>query len=430
VPKPSWGPLTVTRSFPLLALLSAFGCGTGDGTRAPSAAPENPDPVGSAQGGSTAAAPGVAPPVAGAAGAGDVALGSGGGLALGGGGSDAVAAGGGSGGAPGAGEAALHFVGRVDQRDAAGPRFAWSGTGFVARFSGSDVSVTLNGGGAVEFTLLIDGVLQPKLVTNASSQTYVLASGLAPGEHLLELYRRSEASVGDSQLLSFDLGAGGQLLPPPPVARRIELIGDSISAGYGNEGTTTDCGQFSPALENHYMTYGAITARALGAELSTVAWSGKGVVYNYGDTDRVDPMPLLYARVLPRDPSSVWDFSVAPDAVVINLGTNDYSTADDPPQDVFVPAYVALLERVRQGYPDAFILTTVGNLLNGQDIPDARAAIAAAVAEFQARGGDRIAVWEMNVANTAPGCDFHPSIATHQAMAEALTAQLRSLLGL
>jgi hypothetical protein len=97
---------------------------------------------------------------------------------------------------------------------------------------------------------------------------------------------------------------------------------------------------------------------------------------------------------------------------------------------VFVPAYVALLERVRQGYPDAFILTTVGNLLYGQDIPDARAAIAAAVADFQARGGDRIAVWEMNVPNTAPGCDSHPSISTHQAMAEVLTAQLRSVLGL
>lgn len=413
----------------MLALLGAFGCGTGDGSRTPSAAPENPEAVASGQGGAAGATAGGVPPAPGAAGAGDVALGSGGSLALGGGGSESVAAGGGSGGAPAAGEAALQFVGRIDRRDAAGPRFAWSGTGVVARFSGSDASVSLNGGGAVEFTLLIDGVLQPKVVTNATTQTYALASGLAPGEHVLELYRRSEASVGVSQLLSFDLGAGGQLLPPPPVTRRIELIGDSISAGYGNEGTTTDCGPFSPAFENHYLTYGAITARALGAELSTVAWSGKGVVYNY-DTDRVNPMPLLYDRVLPNDPASVWDFSVAPDAVVINLGTNDYSTADDPPQDVFVPAYVALLERVRQGYPDAFILTTVGNLLFGQDIPDARAAIAAAVAEFQARGNDRVAVWEMNVANTAPGCDYHPSLATHQAMADALTAQLRSVLGL
>jgi lysophospholipase L1-like esterase len=424
------GVLDVTRVFPVLALLAASGCGSGEATRTPLGPVTNTDPQGGGLGGASPALPGAPSATPGSAGAGDVALGSGGSLVLGSGGGAPVAAAGGSGGAASAGEPALHFVGRVDQRDPAGPRFAWSGTGVVARFSGSDVSVTLNGGGAVELTVLIDGVLQPKIVTSASAQTYAVASGLAPGEHTLELYRRSEASVGVTQLLSFDLGAGGQLLPPPPVARRIELIGDSISAGYGNEGTTTDCGQFSPAFENHYMTYGAIAARALGAELSTVAWSGKGVVYNYGDSDRVDPMPLLYDRVLPSDPTSTWDFSVAPDAVVINLGTNDYSTADDPPQDVFVPAYLALLQRVRQGYPDAFILTTVGNLLYGQDIPDARAAIAAAVAQFQAEGGDRIAIWENDVPNTSPGCDFHPSIATHQAMAEVLTAQLRSLLGL
>jgi lysophospholipase L1-like esterase len=387
--------------------------------------------VATGQGGVGAAPPPVTPAATGTAGAGDVALGSGGSVALGSGGSAAVAANGGSGGAaPVEAEPALHFVGRIDRRDTAGARFAWSGSGVVARFSGSEVSVTLNGGGAVEFTVLIDGVLQPKLVTSATTQTYSLASGLAAGEHTLELYRRSEASVGVSQLLALDLGAGGQLSSPPPVARRIELIGDSISAGYGNEGTSVSCGDFSPAFENHYMTYGAIAARALGAELSTVAWSGKGVVYNYGDTDRTDPMPLLYDRVLPGDAASVWDFSVAPDAVVINLGTNDFSTGDDPPQAVFVPAYLGLLERVREGYPDAFILATVGNLLAGQDIPDARAAIAAAVSQFQARGGDRIAIWEMNVPNNAPGCDYHPSIPTHQAMAEGLATQLRSLLGL
>jgi lysophospholipase L1-like esterase len=303
----------------------------------------------------------------------------------------------------------------------------------VARFSGTAVYVTLNDAGQTQFTVLIDGVLQPNLVARAGMQRYELASVLPAGEHVLELYRRTEASYGPTQFIGVDFGAPeappGQLLPPPPVTRRIELIGDSISAGYGNEGADTTC-TLTPGTENHYMTYGAISARALAAELVTVAWSGKGVVYNYGETDRANPMPALYDRTLPADASSVWDFSFVPDAVVINLGTNDFSTNDDPPADVFVPAYVSLLQRVRMHYPEAFILSTVGNLLYGQDLIDARTQIAAAVADFQAQGGSRVAVWEMNVPNDAPGCDYHPSIATHQRMAEGLTAQLRTVLGL
>jgi hypothetical protein len=31
----------------------------------------------------------------------------------------------------------------------------------------------------------------------------------------------------------------------------------------------------------------------------------------------------------------------------------------------------------------------------------------------------------MNVPNTNPGCDYHPGLATHQAMADALTAELK-----
>ena len=325
---------------------------------------------------------------------------------------------------PGTVQGGVRLVGRMDVLDPAGPRFAWSGTGVVAEFSGTSVTIRLDDSGLNQFTVLIDGALAPKLVALAGPNDYPLAADLAQGTHRIEVYRRSEAPFGPTQFLGFDFGAGGELLPPPPVTRRIEIIGDSVSTGYGNEGVLP-C-TFTPETQNHYLTYGAIAARAVGAELSTVAWSGKGVVFNY-DTDVVEPMPALYARTLPQDPESTYDFSIVPDVVVINLGTNDFSTEGDPTTEQFAEAYAGLLARVRDEYPDAFILGTVGPLLNGTDLSAARAAIAAGVAAFEANGGSNARAWEMNVPNAAPpGCDYHPNLETHQAMADALIPELEA----
>jgi lysophospholipase L1-like esterase len=275
-----------------------------------------------------------------------------------------------------------------------------------------------------QFTVLIDGQLAPKLVALAGPNDYSLASGLNPGPHRIEVYRRAEASFGPTQFLGLDLGADGALLPPPPVTRRIEIIGDSVSTGYGNEGVLP-C-PFTPETQNHYLTYGAIAARAVGAELSTVAWSGKGVVYNYG-TDLFEPMPALYGRTLPQDPSSTYDFATVPDVVVVSLGTNDFSTDGDPTTEQFAEVYAGLLDRVRSNYPEAFILGTVGPLLGGTDLTAARAGIAAGVAAFVAAGGSKVRAWEMNVPNGAPpGCDYHPNLATHQAMADVLIPELEA----
>jgi lysophospholipase L1-like esterase len=325
-------------------------------------------------------------------------------------------------------EPGVRFVGRFDASDPTGPRFAWSGSGIIAAFEGQSVSVTLEDSGNNLFTVVLDGELQEPLHADSGSRQYELATGLVMGDHTIEIYRRTEAMEGVSRFVGFDFGPSGRLLaPPPPTPRRLEIIGDSITCGYGNEGADTSCG-YTPETENHYLSYAAVSARALDADLITVAWSGKGIVYNY-DTDTNEPLPTLYDRTVPTEGDSQWDFSVVPEAVVINLGTNDFSTDGDPTPELFHDEYAAFLEHLRFRYPAAFILCTVGPMLSGADLDAARAGIAAAVQTRNDAGDASVEAWEMNIVNDSPACDWHPSIATHQLMADALVAKLREELG-
>jgi lysophospholipase L1-like esterase len=315
----------------------------------------------------------------------------------------------------------VHWVGRHDASDPNAVRMGWSGVGAVVRFAGTGASVTLDDA-ARWFTVVVDGAVQPPLATSGGVQTYPLATGLPAGEHTVELYRRTEGSFGPTVVLGFELE--GELLPPPAVTRRIEVIGDSISCGYGNEGEAP-C-SFSAETENHYLTYGAFAARALGAELSTVAWSGKGMVYNYGD-DKNEPMPTLYDRTVATE-GAAWGFAWQPDVVVINLGTNDFSTDDDPPEDVFVPAYVAFLEHLRAVYPDAFLLPVAPSLF-GDEVALVAGYLQAAVDQRHAAGDMDVAFEDVNVPWIGSGCDGHPSVATHEQMGMKLAQALQAHLG-
>jgi lysophospholipase L1-like esterase len=334
---------------------------------------------------------------------------------------------GGQAGEPNSGEPGVRFVGRTVGELPERVRFAWSGAGLVFRFNGTGARVRMVDG-AQFFSLLVDGAEQPRLETSAGEQTYTVATGLAAGEHTVELYRRTEPSVGVTSVLGVEID--GELLAPPAApARRIEIIGDSITCGYGNEGPDRYC-SFSPDTENHYLTYGAVAARAVGAELSTVAWSGKGVVCNYGDgaSACVNPLPVYYDRVIPGEATSVWDYRVQPHAVVINLGTNDFSTNEDP-DDTFADAYVAFLAHIRSKNPDATILCGLGPLLGGADQTKAIGYIQSAVQERATAGDTKVKYVDLTLSSVTYGCDWHPSIASHEAMAQKLEAGLRAEMG-
>jgi hypothetical protein len=134
--------------------------------------------------------------------------------------------------------------------------------------------------------------------------------------------------------------------------------------------------------------------------------------------------------VLPGDASSTWDFSrYQPHVVVINLGTNDFSTEGDPDEPTFSNAYRTFLVHVREKYPNAQILCLMPTLLGGDDLTRARAYIETVVGALRTAGDSKIEAHLLQFTSTGAGCDHHPSLATHASMGQALTAKLRSLLG-
>ena len=111
-----------------------------------------------------------------------------------------------------------------------------------------------------------------------------------------------------------DVTTDGTLGVNAAPVRKIEVIGDSISVGYGLDGTNP-CTN-TAALEDNPKTYAALAANALGADYRIVAWSGEGLVRNIA-TDTRPLMPELYTRYGANDVDNSYTFPAdwTPDAV-------------------------------------------------------------------------------------------------------------------
>jgi len=313
-----------------------------------------------------------------------------------------------------------------------GLKMAWSGTAATVHFKGTAVSVDMTDNGKNNYLVLIDGKpKREKITPDPGRSTTELIRGLRRGEHTVTLYKLNEPLVGTSELHAFILDDNGEALPPLEETRpRMEIIGDSISTGYGLEGENEKCG-FSPETENHYLTYGARVARHFKADLTTIAWSGKGVFSNRGSTSDLATMSTLWTKSLPTEDVE-YDFSgPAPEVVVINLGTNDFAP-DVKDTSPFGAAYDKMLEDVRGKYPNSKIFVLLGPMMS-DEYPEGKNALTKIrglltdiVKKRSAEGDENIRFLEFAAptSDEGKGCDWHPSQKTHARTAATLVAAI------
>lgn len=312
----------------------------------------------------------------------------------------------------------IHLIGRFDAQQ----RFAWPGTQIATRFSGDAIAVDLEDGGGNWFVATIDGKPRPPFVAPAGRATTTLATGLTPGTHDLVLARRTESSFGPTTFHGFP---GATLVATPRPTRLIEIIGDSITCGYGVLGTS-EC-SFSPDTEDETSAWGALAAADLHAAHVAISYSGYGMYRDYtGDTTK--NMPDRYGRVIADDPSSTWTWSYRPDVIVIELGTNDFNPGD--PGQPYVDAYISFVKQLHERFVRVPILLATSPMAEGDKrvaMHDALLAVSAAMSAEHIPG--TIVDLAEQAAGDGYGCDHHPSTKTQRKMAAALVAAIRTETG-
>jgi lysophospholipase L1-like esterase len=320
----------------------------------------------------------------------------------------------------------VRYVGRVNP---ATKELSWPGTGVEFTFTGTwaDIGLT-HVGGTNSADLFIDGG-EPIVISNVVG-TNITTPRLSFGRHTVVLRRRSEPGFGSVFIgnITTDGSLGVDVAPK----RQIEIIGDSISVGFGLDGT--DPCTNTAAIEDNPKTYGALAAEALRADYNVVAWQGKGIVCNVVSTNPVLDtvlMPELWTRYGAKDPDNSYTFPAAwmPQAVVINLGTNDFGTGGTirPPLNAtaYTDATVSFAHTIQHHYPHAdFFLMTSPMLGDPQHTIQANA-LKDAIKQL----GPKAHFVEWPTQGSARGCGGHPNADTHAAEGVVLAAAIKTALG-
>ena len=244
-----------------------------------------------------------------------------------------------------------------------------------------------------------------------------------------------DGKLNKASALSAGSEAGSGVCKSP----KIEIIGDSITCGYGVEGVF-EKDVFTTKQERADKAYAFLTAKALDAEFNLVSWSGIGIISKYVDASVEEPdTTVVMPSVWPYTDKSlalrrgiepaVWNENwFSPDIVVIHLGTNDasYVRKVEGRRKSYVCGLRQFLEAVHRRSPKAKICCCLGVM--GQDLCDS---VQEAVNQFH---GDfknvpvKFVKFPVQLDEDGIGTDWHPSPKTHQKIAKILADGLREFL--
>jgi len=326
----------------------------------------------------------------------------------------------------------IRWMGRFDGTNPLAPRMSYPGVTLTIRFEGPSLTARL--ASSTDHTYLqvtVDGGIPKVERLIEGPQDLVLASALPSGPHIVEVVKRTETWQGIVTVLGFDL-PGGKLLPAPePPSRRLLFIGDSVTCGTGVDRGDCDMDPYRPS--NAVGSYAMELGRRLAAEVHLVCWGGRGIIRDWRGRTDVLTAPQFFDLALPDEATNTpWDHNrYSPDAVIVNLGTNDFnlSIGPVPEEETFVSAYVRFLRHVRDRHPAAPIILTEGTIVSDEDKQKPRTTLSSYIDKAIARLGDARVI---HVAATRqPGAcgDAHPTKAQSAVFASELEVALRAKLG-
>lgn len=271
---------------------------------------------------------------------------------------------------------ALRYTGRMDCT-VEGPFFIYPCSSVQMKITGRTLKVALNNHHSYyenRLGVIVNGAQSAVLLTEGE-QIIDLSDKLGDGVNDVLLFKRQDCCHAYT-VQGYIVDADAALIPlPPRPVRRMEVYGDSVSAGEVSEAEFA-CAKPDPEghnglYSNSYWSYAWQAARLLNAELHDVATGGMalldGTGYFYGPDyiglkstwDKVNYYP-------PFGAATMWDFTrYTPHVVVLAIGQNDHNPVNIMAEDYDSAAsvhwraeYCRFLTQLREKYPRAHIVCT------------------------------------------------------------------------
>lgn len=251
----------------------------------------------------------------------------------------------------------------------------------------------------------------------------------------ITIFKRTEAMCASGIFEGLKIDESAVISKVKLKSRKIEWVGDSFTAGYGNLASNLPPPQGNPSTgfhaknQDNSKAWGAVTSKALNAEYMCTVFSGRGVYRNYDNTEE-GTLPKIYNLVLPDQPDVKWNFSLyQPDLVVVNLGQNDFGPESYGSIIItdslrFTNAYLELLEKVKKNNPKAKILITIGGGLSDyfpqglKRLSRSRVWLKNIAITFNTKYPNSCEIFELKTVQPPYGEDWHPTVNAHNKMAD------------
>ncbi len=358
----------------------------------------------------------------------------------------------------------LKVHGRTASVDVTSPLpLFWTHSGIEVNCTGSELWVDVECGydfhemwvaGEVNRALMFRQMLMP------GKNSICLFRSMIPGKvKNVRFYRELQAMSDNPEIFLKVTGlrTDGEFLPVSEKKYKFEFIGDSITSGEGSYGAREDTEWLAMYMSSS-RTYVNMIERMMDADCRSISQGGWGV-YTGWDNNRSHNIPRVYDRVCGLDPGpeneamgsfKPYDFtSWVPDAIIINLGTNDECSFNMPGMEVegygfcksrtdeegtknvedlavIAAAVTSFLKQLRSHNPSSHLLWCYGMMGNNLE-PTLRQGVRDYIAETGDTNVDYLPLPDTTPANI--GAHSHPGFFSHLASAKVIAEYLGKRFG-
>lgn len=353
--------------------------------------------------------------------------------------------------------------GRTDEGQYPLPLF-FNGSGIEVNVTGSELWIDID----------VDCEIHEPWIWTSVNGAFMSRQMLLPGVQSLCLFRgmspdavKNVRFTRDLQAMSEDdfchvlirgFQTDGSFLPVSDKPYKLEFIGDSITSGEGTYGAKEDTDWLAMYMSSS-RNYAVMVSDALNAEYRLISQGGWGVLSSWDNNPDCN-IPSIYEKICglakgcfneKLGAAKPHNFKIwQPDAVIVNLGTNDASAFNQPEwrnpetgetfkqhlnpdgtynqEDLmrFKQAVIDFLSMLRKNNPASHIVWTYGML--GYDLT---LAITDAMNTYQTLTGDTNTAFLQlpNTTDDTVGAHAHPGVKSHERAAKVLTEYLKNILG-